>query len=113
MKTVTIIGCGIIGAMLAYELSKTELKVTAKRPSPFFLARGPWAAIRAISWKQRGPRGNGRIAATVSLCRSVYGKAYTAPTWHPDLTNKNGLPEGKPLYCLVAGTGFEPVTFGL
>ena len=40
-------------------------------------------------------------------------KAYTAPTWHPDLTNKNGLPEGKPLICLVAGTGFEPVTFGL
>jgi len=27
--------------------------------------------------------------------------------------NKNGLPEGKPLIELVAGTGFEPVTFGL
>ena len=26
---------------------------------------------------------------------------------------ENGLPEGKPLICLVAGTGFEPVTFGL
>jgi hypothetical protein len=27
--------------------------------------------------------------------------------------NKNGLPRGKPLSYLVAGTGFEPVTFGL
>jgi hypothetical protein len=26
---------------------------------------------------------------------------------------KNGQPEGKPLIYLVAGTGFEPVTFGL
>ena len=26
---------------------------------------------------------------------------------------KNGLPEGKPLICLVAGEGFEPSTFGL
>jgi hypothetical protein len=25
----------------------------------------------------------------------------------------SGSPEGKPLNCLVAGTGFEPVTFGL
>lgn len=28
MKTVTIIGCGIIGAMIAYELSKSDLDVT-------------------------------------------------------------------------------------
>jgi hypothetical protein len=27
--------------------------------------------------------------------------------------NENGPPEGKPLIYLVAGTGFEPVTFGL
>jgi hypothetical protein len=26
---------------------------------------------------------------------------------------ENGLPRGKPLILLVAGTGFEPVTFGL
>jgi hypothetical protein len=29
------------------------------------------------------------------------------------IANENGLPEGKPLIELVAGTGFEPVTFGL
>ena len=30
-----------------------------------------------------------------------------------DARNKNGLHRCKPLMCLVAGTGFEPVTFGL
>jgi hypothetical protein len=40
-------------------------------------------------------------------------KTYTVLTWRIAPTNKNGLPESKPLICLVAGTGFEPVTFGL
>jgi hypothetical protein len=29
-------------------------------------------------------------------------KAYTTPTPMPESPNKNGLPEGKPLICLVA-----------
>jgi hypothetical protein len=31
----------------------------------------------------------------------------------PRTKKENGPPEGKPLIYLVAGTGFEPVTFGL
>ena len=47
---------------------------------------------------------------------SLRTDARTGARCHPGATpspNKNGLPEGKPLSCLVAGEGFEPSTFGL
>jgi hypothetical protein len=58
----------------------------------------------------------GKPASGVRLgyrCPRLTEKAYTTPTWTAQSPNKNGLPEGKPLICLVAGEGFEPSTFGL
>ena len=48
--------------------------------------------------------------------RNAAGLAGNRSLRYPCVTqskNKNGLPEGKPLICLVAGEGFEPSTFGL
>jgi hypothetical protein len=39
------------------------------------------------------------------VCEIVEGK--------PEGPKTKGLHRGRPLLCLVAGTGFEPVTFGL
>jgi len=67
MKTVTIIGCGVIGAMLAYELSKTELKVTVleSNPLPAMMATGSALGVlmAASSSKAKGPLVRLRLAS--------------------------------------------------
>ena len=46
MTTVTVIGCGVIGAMLAYELSKdsretdVQVRVLETNPEPAMVATG-------------------------------------------------------------------------
>jgi hypothetical protein len=48
----------------------------------------------------------------IFACETCRNSAFRDPSATPN-KNENGPPEGKPLIYLVAGTGFEPVTFGL
>ena len=67
MTTVTIIGCGAIGAMIAYELSKTELNVTVLEAnvSPAMVATGASLGVlmAASSSKARGALVKLRLAS--------------------------------------------------
>lgn len=67
MTTVTIIGCGAIGAMIAYELSKTELNVTVLEANsqPAMVATGAALGVlmAASSSKARGALVKLRLAS--------------------------------------------------
>jgi glycine/D-amino acid oxidase-like deaminating enzyme len=93
MKTVTIIGCGVIGAMLAYELSKTELKVTVleSNPRPAMVATGSALGVlmAASSSKAKGPLVKLRLASLSLYDRLI--DELTAQTNCNILYNRNGI----------------------
>jgi glycine oxidase len=93
MKTVTIIGCGVIGAMLAYELSKTELKVTVleSNPLPAMVATGSALGVlmAASSSKAKGPLVKLRLASLSLYDRLI--DELTSQTNRNILYNRNGI----------------------
>ena len=57
-----------------------------------------------------GPRGRHWCAFVQSMPEATKRSPFYFRT---TASEKKGLQNCKPLFCLVAGTGFEPVTFGL
>lgn len=93
MTTVTIIGCGVIGAMLAYELSKTDLNVTVfeANAKPAMVATGAALGVlmAASSSKARGVLVKLRLASLSQYDRLI--SELTAQTNHNILYNRNGI----------------------
>ena len=108
MTTVTIIGCGVIGAMLAYELSKYELSqyelsvtVLEAKSQPAMGATGTALGVMmaACSSKAKGPLVKLRLASLSKYDRLI--SELIAQTNRDILYNRNGIlnlyrsPEGK------------------
>jgi glycine oxidase len=93
MKTVTIIGCGVIGAMLAYELSKTELKVTVLEANalPAMVATGSALGVlmAVSSSKAKGPLVKLRLASLKMYDCLI--DELTTQTKRNILYNRNGI----------------------
>ena len=96
MQTVTIIGCGVIGAMIAYELSKCkeyELNVTVLEPntSPAMVATGSALGVlmAASSSRARGVLVKLRLASLSKYDRLI--TELTEQTKHDILYNRNGI----------------------
>ena len=93
MKTITIIGCGVIGAMLAYELSKYDLDVIVVEANaePAMLATGSALGVlmAASSSRARGHLVKLRLASLKLYDRLIL--ELTAPTNCDILYNRNGI----------------------
>lgn len=96
MQTVTIIGCGVIGAMIAYELSKCkeyELNVTVLElnTSPAMVATGSALGVlmAASSSRARGVLVKLRLASLSKYDRLI--TELTEQTKHDILYNRNGI----------------------
>jgi glycine/D-amino acid oxidase-like deaminating enzyme len=103
MTSVAIIGCGVIGAMLAYELSKTELNVQVfeANAQPAMVATGAALGVlmAACSGKAKGPLVKLRLASLSKYDRLI--SELKSQTSLDILYNRNGIlslyrsPEGK------------------
>jgi len=93
MTTVTIIGCGVIGAMLAYELSKTELNVTVveanSKPATGATGTALGVLMAASSSKAKGNLVKLRLASLSMYDRLIAD--LTAQTNRNILYNRNGI----------------------
>ncbi|PZO43729.1 MAG: FAD-dependent oxidoreductase [Pseudanabaena frigida] len=93
MTTVTIIGCGAIGAMLAYELSKTELDVmvieASAKPAMGATSAALGVLMAASSSRARGVLVKLRLASLSKYDRLI--SELTAQTHRDILYNRNGI----------------------
>jgi len=93
MTTITIIGCGAIGAMLAYELSKTELDVTvievSAKPAMGATSAALGVLMAASSSRARGVLVKLRLASLSKYDRLI--AELTNQTKCDILYNRNGI----------------------
>jgi|JFJP01.1.fsa_nt_gi glycine/D-amino acid oxidase-like deaminating enzyme len=97
MKNITIIGCGVIGAMLAYELSKCritdglEVTVMEAKSDPAMVATGASLGVlmAVCSAKARGTLVRLRLASLSKYDRLI--SELTEQTNQDILYNRNGL----------------------
>jgi glycine/D-amino acid oxidase-like deaminating enzyme len=97
MKTITIIGCGAIGAMLAYQLSKIkneydlDITVLEANAQPAMVATG---AALGVLMAASSSRARGHLVKLRLASLSLYDRLIDeliAQTNHPILYNRNGI----------------------
>ena len=86
-------------------MNQPEYYATAAAVSPGLFMRSLHQCVVGFEHGVMITPGCGRYIHGALKCEMAFPATPTA--------NENGLPEGKPLNCLVAGEGFEPSTFGL